>query len=310
MSKILPAYLAVFALLCSAQTPSQVTAALYGHYYSGVYPNGVELVGRIDPDTGVVSPVATVGSGMVGTPFCSAFDPTNQNYLFYLSDQSGTHLYAVNVLSGAITSSSNTSWLPISMEFDRSSATLYGVVYVGPYPSGWVSLVQIDLATGNFIPVATVVTGAPGIGVASAFDSLTRRYFLYADDGSGMRLYTVSVRTGKVTSSAPVSTIPSSIEFDLLRRRLLGSLYLPSSNSQVIAEIDPTTGAANPIVTVGVGPIWTMTASAFDPLTGRYFSYAGSGPDMALYVANVVTGTVKISGPVTQAPSAIQFSSR
>jgi hypothetical protein len=190
-----------------------MTRALYGTVYD--FPNQTVIVGRIDPATGAVTKVATVATQSPGSANgISAFDALRRRYYLYAGTPSGTYLFAVNVDNGTVTASSEIVEIPWAMQFDPLSRTLYGTTLAGPYPNVAVGVGKIDAGTGIITPVASVATGAAGSpqGI-SAFDPLTRNYYLYVQFVSeGLKLYAFNVRTGTVTASTPVTVSPTAIE--------------------------------------------------------------------------------------------------
>jgi hypothetical protein len=135
-------------------------------------------------------------------------------------------------------------------------------------------LVSIDLNTQQEAPVATIATGAVGSPFLSAFDSVSHNYYVLETVGSQTSIYTINVQTGRVTIGAPVTSLPSSLQFDPVRRKLLGMVNL--SGTEYVASFDPASGTATPIVVAAPGIFFPSLMSAYEPLPSRYFFYLGA----------------------------------
>jgi len=267
----------------------------------------MEILGRINAGTGHVRSLASVATGAVGVPAgVSAFDSGAHIYYLYADDGSGTKLYAVNVRTRSVTASGVVAAVPSAIQFDRATGKLYGETYLGTFPSGAEIVGQIDTGTGALTPVATVASGSVGVPAGvSAFDPVTGRYFLYADDGSGMKLYAVNVGTSAVTATGAVAAVPAAMQYDRIEHVLFGEIY--TGGAEIVGQIDTGTGAVTPVATVATGSVGVPAGvSAFDPVTHLFFLYADDGSGMKLYTVNVMTTVVTATGVVAAVPAAME----
>jgi hypothetical protein len=194
----------------SAMQFDPVTRALYGTVYTGT-PNALNVIfGRLDTATGSFTPIATVVTSSLGSPLgISAIDPVTRHYYLCAGDSSGTKLFAVDIRTGAVTSSSAIS--TFGMQFDLITRALYGTTYTGPNRT--VGVGRIDTSTGAITPVATVGDFLNPVQGVSAFDPLSRVYSFYAYPvEAAPNLYSVNVHTGTFTAAIGVPVLPIAMD--------------------------------------------------------------------------------------------------
>lgn len=159
-------------------------------------------VDAVDPMTGVLTPLATVGGAMNGL-ISSAFDGA-QSYLFFV--YLGV-VETVDTVAGTLTQKNLAD--PTEIWNLQPDPTLQRLVGVSNMPFRVVSFDPSNAGSTNVVSI-------PGIdhvlGAAETYDAATHRYFFIAgDNGSyggsawieGNQIFTVNVETGQILGSSP-----------------------------------------------------------------------------------------------------------
>lgn len=194
------------------------------------------LIG-INTDTGAATVIGTLGIDVVGTGATFAPDGT----LWMLARVSGTDaLYTVDLLTGAATFQLEVFYNNnggISVEFNPDGSTLY--VSDGP------ELGIIDLGDGSIDPV-----GDMGFGTSNFTLTVDESGLLYSiTQDEDLATINPGTATTAIVGPLGVSGNFAAAAFDWDGNRI----YSVESGSDTLYRIDPDTGTATSVGSIGVG---------------------------------------------------------
>jgi hypothetical protein len=155
---------------------------LLGHAYQGSFPNGNEVLVRIDTASGNFTTVGTVpnSGSMFVAQGVATLDVVKHRYFFIeVTPTPSAILHVIDTQTGAEISQVTLPPNPPAIVFDPSAGGLLGHTYQGTFPNGNEVLVRIDTASGNFTTVGTVPNSGSMFvaqGVAT-LDVVKHRYF-------------------------------------------------------------------------------------------------------------------------------------
>lgn len=277
--------------------------------------SGTDNLVKANTLTGAVTVVGQL-AGFSGVPSAgiSALDASDHKYFIFLDDANGSeHLVTIDAQTGAVLGSPLSAGL-LTLQFDPSSRSLFGVAR--DQVSGNFDLDVVDPDTGELTVVATILgfsggfSGCPLSGI-SALSVQRHNYFTLLDDNSGMqRLLTIDTRTGAVIAS-PASSGALSIEFDPSTGKLLGVAFDQSSHLFDLVVIDPLTGGVSVVASIpGFSSLPSACVSTFDVVRQRYIGILTDANGMARFVnVNTRTGSV-LSSPPSPGAFDIEFAAR
>jgi len=290
-----PAAVGVIGYAVTGLAVDPTTGVLYGSTTANSTASPNSII-RIDKNTGagtLVGPTGNTNHAIADI----AFDSTGQ--LWGWSEETD-ELVSINKATGALTIvGSNIGSEGDGMDFD-SGGTLYGM-----FNGASGDLFTVDTTTGD-ATVVTSLSGAPlpsGNMPAASFgcDGST----LFALDGLNgnpqVSLVTVNTTTGAMTTIGDVTNNTDGLAWDCTP---FGTLYGATggngddsiTNSGVLYTLNPATGAANAIGSIGFG----VTGLAIQPSTGVLYASTTTNSlnsPNSIITINKSTGAGTLVGP-------------
>jgi hypothetical protein len=293
------------AVIPFSASPVPTTAADDGTLYGVVgCPFCGSSVDRVDPVAGTHTQVAALGTDRYDA---MAVDPTS--HLLYVASVVSIHerhIITIDSQTGAMTVSPNLDHSLVSLVFDPTTHTLYGLTVFTLLPIGLGSeVVSVDPVTG----VETDIAGIRGFVGSLTLNPVTQTLYTSGDFGTPFptgHLFAIDIHTGAVSA-----TLLSPIAWDLIYDPAAGALFgIASSNPIAFVRVDAGTGIETPVGNFAFPPTFPG-APTIDPQSHMIFMVSnestGSGWVGHVITINVLTGSGTVSPGISQALTALAF---
>ena len=249
------------------------------------------VLSRLDPATGVVSPIEDLAGPNQGQLGTLTGDPATHRLFTVRTSVTFVPPSSINITNEVLTINSQDGTVittkqvnaPVNqVAFDSASTTLFLLGFNG--------ISKLDPATGATTPVASLSGFCCGVDSMAVVPGGQTVYVNNDNPGFGTppsdQILTIDTSTGVVTPSAMVPGSVRIVSYDTANGGLFG---LTDCCPRQLVKLDPSTAAATPIGTIDT-PADTMTfAMAVDPATHTVFADLQSFPSFNTIVDQIVS---------------------
>ena len=238
------------------------------------------VLSRLDPATGVVSPIEDLAGPNQGQLGTLTGDPATHRLFTVRTSVTFVPPSSINITNEVLTINSQDGTVittkqvnaPVNqVVFDSASSTLFLLGFNG--------ISKLDPATGATTPVASLSGFCCGVDSMAVVPGGQTVYVNNDNPGFGNppsdQILTVDTATGAITPSA---TVPGSVRIISYDTASGGVFGLTDCCPRQLVKLDPSTAAATPIGTIDT-PADAMTfAMAVDPASHTVFADLQSYP--------------------------------
>lgn len=278
---------ALLLLTCVPLAPFAQNYSVFGVYNTG----GQNIFSAIDPDSGLVTPVAPLTGSNVYVMASSEFDEVGQRYFI----RTNLGINTIDVSTGAILDTFPAPGNLSALKYDAGTNTLYGLYSLS---NSQIGLARINLSTGQNNPY--VLPGVSSyVANSTVFDPAGLRYIFLSTNG----LEVLDLNTLSLSGPYPVQGNFSNLVYDPANNAVIGAYWKTSTQQEYLAKVDLSTGTFSDLgVMQGVAAI-VAGAATLDGAQRRYITITTSG----IQVFDADNASMLKTFPSTGNLSEIQF---
>lgn len=257
---------------------------------------------RLDAATGAITeivPIPPVAFYVLGNKQCiSTHDST---YVFSGHDGTIGRLYTVELATGNVLYNPPLGNVVVGLRYNCEDSTIYAMEENG----GGYDLVKVDKTTGLTTQVG-FVSGVSGyVGDSFVLDTKKGMYHFFGLFGSNIKMYTIDINTGSVTSSPLFPDNVTGLAYNCSDSTVYG--LWEDGTDYKLEKINPVTGMH---VTVGIlnniDPGFVAESSAVS-YNGEYTYRGFSNSNSVLITVDVQTANVIHNVPFTSNISGLDY---